>query len=287
MMPSVLSKISCIRCSRRYVCAGLVIAGALSASAWLAPDSYGMAAQNAASADNANGQQSSPTVSPETPYQKYLKERRDVEKYQRKQERKEEVRQSRADNPEAHDDVDQYRHSPMVQTVAHRLGLSTEIAARIFEWFNFLILLAAIVWFVARVLPSTLRSRKERIQSGIERARAVTEDANRRLALVEQRLSRLDDEIHAIQTQARQETAAEEQRLRAALEQEKQRIVMAAEKEVNAASMNAQRQLKNLAAELVIEHARRQIVVSAEADRSLVGAFVAELPSGRRGGGVN
>lgn len=260
----------------------LFLAGALLLSTGLLNNSSELFAQATAPA-NSQGQNPAPKPS-DSGYQKYLRERRDVERYQRKQERKEEVRQSRADNPEGHDDADQYRHAPMVQNIAHHLGLSTETCARIFEALNFLVLLVAIIWFAARVLPRTLRNRKQRIQSEIEHARAVTEDANRRLASVEQRLSRLDDEIHAIHVQAQQETAAEEQRLRAALEEEKERIVAAAEKEVNAASANAQRQLKNLTAELVIEHARRRISVSPEADRSLVDAFVADLPRDRSGG---
>jgi len=269
--------------------AALGIAAALFLSAGLSGYSFGSSAQTAqrpASA-NPNGQKAMAQPSSQSTYQEYLKELHDVDKYRRHQERKEELKQSKVDNPEAHDDAYQYRHSPMVRSIAHRLGLSTEIAARIFESLNFLVLLAAVVWFLARLLPKTLRNRKERIQNEIEHARVATEDANRRLANVEQRLSRLDEEIHALQLQAQKEAAAEEQRLRAALEDEKLRIVAEAEKEVNAASMNAQRQLKNLTAELVIEHARRRMAVSAETDRSLIDAFVAGLPLDGRSRGVN
>ncbi|HET9087720.1 MAG TPA: ATP synthase F0 subunit B [Acidobacteriaceae bacterium] len=272
---------------------GLGISVALAAVvlfwASLPAHSFGLSAQTGgAVGTTAASQQTAPSPSQgNSAYQRYLKERRDVERYQRKQERKEEVKESKVENPEAHDDAYQYRHAPMVRSIAHALGLSTEVAARIFESLNFLILLVAVVWFLARLLPRTLRNRKERIQNEIELARAATEDANRRLADVEQRLSRLDEEIHSVQVQAQQETAAEEQRLRAALEEEKHRIVAAAENEVNAASANAQRQLKNLTAELVIEHARRGMAVNAETDRLLVDAFVTELPSRTRGGGVN
>ena len=247
---------------------------------------FGLSAQNAAG--TAPGKQTAPSPNQgNSAYQRYLKERHDVEKYQRKLERKEEIKESKVENPEAHDDAYQYRHAPIVRRIAHALGLSTEVAARIFESLNFLVLLIAVVWFLARLLPRTLRNRKERIQKEIENARAVTEDANRRLAEVEQRLSRLDEEIHSLLMHAQQETAAEEQRLRAALEEEKHRIIAEAENEVNAASANAQRQLKNLTAELVIEHARRGMAVNAETDRLLVDDFLAELPSRASTGGVN
>lgn len=284
------SRLTVFRKSRQWCLrVALGIAAALFLSGALSLQCFATSAQvpQGTVAPASSGQKATPQPSSASTYQKYLKELHDVDKYRRRQERKEELKQSKVDNPEAHDDAYQYRHSPMVRNIAHRLGLSTEIAARIFESLNFLVLLAAVVWFVARLLPKTLRNRKERIQNEIEHARAATEDANRRLAKVEQRLSRLDEEIHSLQLQAQKETAAEEQRLRTALEDEKQRIVAEAEKEVNAASTNAQRQLKNLTAELVIEHARRRMAVSVETDRSLIDAFVAGLPPDGRNRGVN
>jgi len=228
-----------------------------------------------------------PTSSSAAAYAKYLSEQRDVERYQRKMERKEELQQRKVNNPEADDGANVYRHSAMVQSFGHIVGLSTEMTARLFEVINFLILMAIIVWFVARALPKTLRGRKDRIQSRIDEARVATEDANRRLSEVEQRLARLDGDILAFRAQAEQETAAEEQRLRAALEQEKQKIVDAANQEVTAARLSAQRQLKDFVAEMVIERARRRIEVNLATDRELVAEFVNELDTDRPRVGVN
>jgi F-type H+-transporting ATPase subunit b len=202
-------------------------------------------------------------------------------------ERSKEMEQRKLDEPEAEDGENVYRHSPMVHTLAHLFGLSTEITARIFEGINFVILMAAVLWFALRKLPTTLRNRAERIQRELAEARSASEEARRRLDAVEQRLSRLDQEIAAIQAQAERETVAEEQRLQAVLEEEKRKIVEAASREVAAIGANAQRQLKVLAAELVIEHARRQISVSVETDRALVSEFVATLAQSKNGGGVN
>lgn len=232
-------------------------------------------------------QNSTSTQSSDAAYAKYLKERHDVHQFQRKQERKEEIQQKKVDNPEAEDGANTYRHSPMVQTLAHFFGLSTEVMARIFEALNFIILMAAIVWFLARHLPKTLRNREQRIQTELTQARTATEDANRRLAGVEERLARLDEDIAAIKIQAEQETVAEEVRLRSTLEQEKQSILAAAGQEIASASANAQRQLKNMAAELIIEHARRQMAVTAETDRSLLEGFLTDLNENAPRGGVN
>lgn len=270
----------CRSMARKFVCTVCLTAGA--ASYAYTGGQQPATAQQPASVQNP-GQSSSSGAA----YRKYLQEERDVNRYQRKQERREEIQQRKVDNPEAEDGENVYRHSTMVKRLGQTFGMSTETTARIFEIVNFLILAAAVLWFIARALPKTLRDRKERIQNELQQARVATDDANRRLADVEQRLRRLDEDIRSMRTEAEQETIAEEQRLRAALEQERHRILDAAAEEVSAASRNAQRQLKNLAADLVIDHARRRANVTGEADRALVAEFVSGLGSRNGRGDVN
>ncbi len=125
-------------------------------------------------------------------------------------------------------EVNVYRHAPMVHTFARLSGLPVETTARIFEFINFLILAIAVLWFVARALPKALRGRSERIQKNLVDARVATEDANRRLQDVEQRLAKLDSEIAGMKAQAEKETAADEIRIRALMDEEQQRLVHAA-----------------------------------------------------------
>lgn len=202
--------------------------------------------------------------------------------------RRKEIHQKKIDNPEAEDAADVYRHSPMVHSLAKMFGLSVESTSRLFETINFVLLVIAIVWGIAKLLPRALRSRTERIRNEIEQARVATAEANRRLAGVEERLAHLDSEIEAIRARAEQETLLEEKHLRAALEQEKQSIVESATQDIQAASKNAQSQLKKLAADLIIEHARRQIAVTPETDRSLIDGFLGKLNEKQPpNGGVN
>ena len=151
------------------------------------------------------------------------------------------------------------------------------MTSRIFEIINFILLVICIVWLVGRILPKALRNRTERIRNEIEQARAATENANRRLASVEERLGRLDSEIEAIRRKAEQETTLEEKRLRAAHGAGKAAILDSAAQNIGAATKNAQSQLKRLAAELVIEHATRQIAVTPETDKTLVEGFLTDL----------
>lgn len=185
-------------------------------------------------------------------------------------------------------EVNIYRHSSMVKTLAHMFGLSTEVTARIFEIINFIILAAAILWFVLRALPKALRNRSEHIQKDLVNARQATEDASRRLQDVEQRLSRLDGEIASLKAQAEQQTVNDEARIRAAMEEEKERLVHAAEQEITSVSANAQRRLKTLAADLIVEYAAHHVSLDSDTDRSLIHSFVSELSSnGHKGEGRN
>jgi F-type H+-transporting ATPase subunit b len=205
----------------------------------------------------------------------------------RRAEHRKQVEQRKIDNPEIDDEVNIYRHSANVQKFANMFGMSVEAMSRWLEGLNFLVVVAFIVWFLARVMPKTLRARTERIQRELQQARTVTEDANRRLANVEERLARLDTEINGIKTQAHQDAVEKEKQMRAALEQEKQSIVDSSTQEIAAASGKAQSQLKRMTAELAIERAKHRIAISAEADRSLVETFLVDLGKERPNGGVN
>lgn len=174
-----------------------------------------------------------------------------------------------------------YRHSAAVQAVGRKLGLQPETAARLFEFINFAVLAFGILWLLVKKLPQVLRTRSERIASELIEARTVTEDANKRLNGVEQRLSKLDQEIASIRAQSEVEIQRDEARMKDQLEQEKIKIVAAAEQEIASASAHAQRDLKQYAAALAIEQAARSLNLTADTDRALVANFAASLGSKR------
>lgn len=185
-------------------------------------------------------------------------------------------------------DVNVYRHSPMVQSIARLLHLPVETTARIFEGINFLILAGTILWFTARLLPKMLRERKERIQRDLQNARKATEDAQQKLQDVERRLARLDAEIAGLKAQVEQQTAEDEARVRASMEAEKQRLVQAVEQETLSASANAQRRLRTLTADLIVQYATQHISPSTDEDRALVQDFIEGLENkANKNGGNN
>ena len=127
------------------------------------------------------------------------------------------------------DTNDQYLHSPTVRALGAKLGMNAEQAATAFTVANFLVLAALVGWFLLKTLPKTFRDRNTDIQKHLVDARTATEEAGARLNSVEARLSKLDEQIAAMRTQADKDSAADEQRIKASVEEEKQKILAAAE----------------------------------------------------------
>jgi F-type H+-transporting ATPase subunit b len=182
---------------------------------------------------------------------------------------------------ELRDEDDEYRHSPAVQKLGALIGLDPEQAATSFTVFNFLILLAGIAWLLLKTLPKAFRNRNSGIQKHLVDARTATEESAARLSSVEERLSKLDEQIAAMRGQAEADSARDEQRIHASVEEEKAKILAAAEAEIQAATAMARREIQAYAADLAIDQAARKLVVSAETDRLLVESFAHRLLAGK------
>jgi F-type H+-transporting ATPase subunit b len=180
---------------------------------------------------------------------------------------------------------DQYRHAPIVQSLARMLHMDVETAARTFELFNVAIIVLGIGIPLARIMPRLLRGRSEKIRADIEAAEKSTQDANARLSAVEARLESLDQEIAKFRAEVEQQIAQDEQRGKAALEEETARIVASAEQEISVAAAQAKRSLRHFAADLAIEKAVKQLVLTPETDRALIAEFVAEASSNNKASG--
>lgn len=180
------------------------------------------------------------------------------------------------ENAETSED-DEVKHSAVVRSIAGKLGLTVVQAYWICILLNFGIVLFAIVYGLRKKLPGIFKSRTQAIQNHLDEARRTSEEARRRLADVESRLSRLDEEIEAMKRQADQNAQAEDRRILAEAEQERKRIVEAAEQEISMAAGAARRDLQAYAAELAVDMARKKIRVGADADQVLVREFTSWL----------
>lgn len=183
---------------------------------------------------------------------------------------------------------DEYRHAAVVQSLARLLHMDVEAAARTFEIFNVTVVVLGIVIPLVRIMPRVLRGRSQKIQANIEAAKKTTEDASRRLSAVEAKLASLDEEIAKFRAEVEQQIVLDEQRGKAALEEESARIVASAEQEITVAAAQAKRSLQHFAADLAIERAVKQLVLTPDTDRALIAEFVREAGGdGKNGGGRN
>lgn len=169
-----------------------------------------------------------------------------------------------------------YRHTALVQSLARSFHLPVETTARLFEWINAAIILLCIIIPLAKFMPRVFRQRRQNLSANLENARKTSADANARLSAVEAQMSRLDDEIAKIRAQVEAESKQDEARIKASIEEESARIVAAAEQEIQVAAAQARRGLRNFAADLAIEQATRQLVLTPETDRELIAEFVSD-----------
>ncbi len=129
-------------------------------------------------------------------------------------------------------------------------------------------------------MPKIFHKRTQTLGVSLKTAREATADANARLSAVEAKLAGLDDEIKKFRAQVEQESKEDEARIKASIADESARIVQAAEQELSVAAAHAQRTLRNFAADLAIEQAARQLVLTPEADKALIAEFISSAGKG-------
>jgi F-type H+-transporting ATPase subunit b len=188
------------------------------------------------------------------------------------------VQETRESTGEAEDNIN-LTHAAPIQWLARKTGLSVHQAHLVALTLNFVIVVVIVVWAARKYLPGMFRNRSASIQQALEEARAASQDANRRLADIENRLRQLDVEIGRMQANAENEAAAEEVRIKAAAEEDIRKVVLAAEQEISAAAKQARTDLTNHTAGLAIALASKQINVDSNTDQVLVRSFASKLTS--------
>jgi F-type H+-transporting ATPase subunit b len=176
------------------------------------------------------------------------------------------------------------KHASAIQWLARKTGLSVHHAHMLALSLNFAVIVVLVFWAVRKSVPGMLRNRSASIQRALEEARAASQDANRRLADIENRLRQLDVEIGRMQATAEKEAEAEEGRIQQAAEDDIRKVVLAAEQEIATAAKQARRELSTHTANLAIALARQQINVDSNTDQVLVRTFASKLASQNDGG---
>ncbi|HEV3374714.1 MAG TPA: hypothetical protein VG051_03365 [Candidatus Acidoferrum sp.] len=154
-----------------------------------------------------------------------------------------------------------------------------ERATEIFKWINFAIVVAAVVWVFAKVLPPKFRSNAERISSAITEATATKAAADLQLREAETKLANLQKEVAELRALAGREGASEAERIRALAKSDAQKIFLAANAEIEATERAARLELKAIAAKLAVDGAETLLAkqLTPQTQESLVSTFVKSL----------
>jgi F-type H+-transporting ATPase subunit b len=172
---------------------------------------------------------------------------------------------------------DELKHSPGVEFVSRKTGLTLNQAYWTLVFFNFAIVVVILWMLLRKMLPAVFKARTESIRKRMEEARKASEEARQRLAEVENRLSRLDSDIANMRREADETARAEEERIRNSAEEERKRIVHAAEQEIAMAANAARRELKSYVAELAVDLAEKKIKIEQSTDQNLVREFASQI----------
>ncbi|MGH9748143.1 MAG: hypothetical protein ACRD59_18760 [Candidatus Acidiferrales bacterium] len=149
----------------------------------------------------------------------------------------------------------------------------------VFRWLNFAIVFGAIAYFAVKMGGPAFRANAEDISKKIEEGARAREVAEKQKQEMEAKLANLPNEIVQMRAEAKRDSEAEAQRLRALAREEAQKIEKAALAEIAAAERAARMELKAVAARMAVERAeallRKELTPNAE--QKLFQAFVAEL----------
>jgi F-type H+-transporting ATPase subunit b len=151
------------------------------------------------------------------------------------------------------------------------------------RFFNLALVIGILVWVARKPLQSFYASRTQMIRDQLAEAQAARKEAEAKLAEIESRMSRLDDELREIKEQAEKDAQEEYLRLLSAAERDAEKIIERTRQEIEGMTRSAQLELKAHVAELSVQLAEEKIRQKiTDEDRSqLLSGFVTKLGDGR------
>jgi F0F1-type ATP synthase membrane subunit b/b' len=148
---------------------------------------------------------------------------------------------------------------------------------------NLFIFAAALVYLLKPRLAKAFKERKATIQQTLAQAQAERDEALARLAEVEARLARLDQEVAAIQENSKLEAQAERDRIAREAEQDSLKLREQAQRDISGAVKVAKHELRVFAAQQSVQLAEELIRrdINADDDSKLIKLNVEQLGRAR------
>lgn len=149
------------------------------------------------------------------------------------------------------------------------------------KWINFAMLVGGLGYMAAKFAPPLFRARSEEIQQALADAAKVKKDAEAQAANIEQRLQNLQTEIENLRQTARNEAAAEGERIRGETERHLSRIQEQSVQEIALMTRAARHELRKYSTDLAVTLAAQRIRgrMTPDAEQKLVDGFLDDLRS--------
>lgn len=127
------------------------------------------------------------------------------------------------------------------------------------KFFNLTLFTVAAIYVMRRPISAALQARRESIKQELIAARNEHEQALAKVAEADALLARLDNDISAVQVQAKEEAASERQRLAASTQREIEKLKQQGQREIETADKVARKALRRYLAKRSVEVARESV----------------------------
>jgi F0F1-type ATP synthase membrane subunit b/b' len=153
----------------------------------------------------------------------------------------------------------------------------------LWKFLNLAIFVVVFIFLLKNNLKNALAARRDTIKRELAKAHQEREQAYAMLSESESKLAHLDHDVKDIQEHARQEAAAEKDRLAAATTRELEKMKLQADRELETADRIARKELRQFLATRSIDKARAVVLaeVRPEDDIRIINESIGELRRAR------
>ena len=129
----------------------------------------------------------------------------------------------------------------------------------VFRWANALVLFGGLGYLLRKPARAFFEARRQEITSGLKRAQETEVRAKARMSEIEQRLSRLSEEVAGLRAEAEKESVVEHDKILAEARREIDRVVEQSRQEIERVARSVERDIKENIAELVVNRAENTL----------------------------
>ena len=149
----------------------------------------------------------------------------------------------------------------------------------VWKWGNFVLLFGGLAYYLRRPLREFLQARTRGIQEGLANGKRAREEAEEKMSAIEDRLTRLDEEIDGLRQEATRESEEERRRIIDSSHADAEKVVAMARREIEGLQRSARTELKAHVARLAVRLAEERLRRDLDPDQNqrIISRFVQSL----------